>query len=155
MSCKYNNCKICGYKSECEIYKENAELKQAKKGKVVEHFEAYGQCRDSRRIAELEQKLEQTEKDLADYQFNYPNIKELEKENAELRIFKEKCKFNVSDICKDIETENQLTKAKEFLREIIDTPVFNQMGGELYENEGYTELVAEAEQFLKESEVEK
>ena len=26
MSCKYNNCKICGYKSECEIYKENAEL---------------------------------------------------------------------------------------------------------------------------------
>lgn len=28
MSCKYNNCKICGYKSECEIYKENAELKE-------------------------------------------------------------------------------------------------------------------------------
>ena len=28
MSCKYNNCKICGYKSECEIYKENAELKK-------------------------------------------------------------------------------------------------------------------------------
>ena len=26
MSCKYNNCKHCGYKSECEIYKENAEL---------------------------------------------------------------------------------------------------------------------------------
>ena len=28
MSCKYNNCKHCGYKSECEIYKENAELKE-------------------------------------------------------------------------------------------------------------------------------
>ena len=28
MSCKYNNCKICGYKSECKIYKENAELKE-------------------------------------------------------------------------------------------------------------------------------
>ena len=27
MSCKYNNCKHCGYKSECEIFKENAELK--------------------------------------------------------------------------------------------------------------------------------
>lgn len=27
MSCKYNNCKLCGYKSECEICKENAELK--------------------------------------------------------------------------------------------------------------------------------
>ena len=34
---------------------------------------------------ELEQKLEQTEKDLADYQFNYPTIKELEKENADLK----------------------------------------------------------------------
>lgn len=30
MSCKYNNCKLCGYKSECEIYKENAELKAGK-----------------------------------------------------------------------------------------------------------------------------
>ena len=38
-----------------------------------------------KQIAELEQKLEQTEKDLADYQFNYPTIKELEKENAELK----------------------------------------------------------------------
>lgn len=28
MSCKYNNCKHCGYKSECEIFKENAELKK-------------------------------------------------------------------------------------------------------------------------------
>ena len=37
-----------------------------------------------KRIADLEQKLEQAEKDLADYQFNYPTIKELQKENAEL-----------------------------------------------------------------------
>ena len=37
------------------------------------------------KIMELEQKLEQTEKDLADYQFNYPTIKELEKENADLK----------------------------------------------------------------------
>ncbi|MBO7695679.1 MAG: hypothetical protein J6W16_06735 [Methanobrevibacter sp.] len=37
------------------------------------------------KIADLEQKLEQTEKDLADYQFNYPTIKKLEKENAELK----------------------------------------------------------------------
>lgn len=33
---------------------------------------------------ELERKLEQTEKDLTDYQFNYPKIKELEKEKCEL-----------------------------------------------------------------------
>ena len=32
----------------------------------------------------MEQRLEQTEKDLADYQFNYPTIKELEKENNRL-----------------------------------------------------------------------
>lgn len=31
---------------------------QAEKYKVVEHFEAYGQCRDSRRIAELEAQIE-------------------------------------------------------------------------------------------------
>lgn len=36
-------------------------------------------------IVELEQKLEQTEKDLTDYQFNYPTIKELEKENKHLK----------------------------------------------------------------------
>lgn len=38
MSCKYNNCKLCGYKSECEIYKENAELKDKLKNlaKVAE-----------------------------------------------------------------------------------------------------------------------
>lgn len=34
---------------------------------------------------ELEEKLEQTEKSLADYQFNYPSIKELEQENAALK----------------------------------------------------------------------
>ena len=40
------------------LEKENAELKQAKEGKVVEHFEAYGQCRDSKRIADLEAQIE-------------------------------------------------------------------------------------------------
>lgn len=34
------------------------ELEQAKKVQVVEHFEAYGQCRDSRRIASLEAQIE-------------------------------------------------------------------------------------------------
>ena len=37
-----------------------------------------------KRIADLERKLEQTEKDLTDYQFNYPKIKDLEKENGKL-----------------------------------------------------------------------
>ena len=48
--------------------------------------------------------------------------------------------------------DEQLTKAKELLRELIDTPVFNQMGGELYETDRYTELVEEVERFLKETE---
>ena len=34
------------------------ELADAKKVQVVEHFEAYGQCRDSRRIAKLEAQIE-------------------------------------------------------------------------------------------------
>lgn len=43
-------------KLEQQMIKE--ELEQAEKVKVVEHFEAYGQCRDSRRIAELEAQVE-------------------------------------------------------------------------------------------------
>jgi len=39
---------------EQEIKALEKELEQAKKVQVVEHFEAYGQCRDSRRIASLE-----------------------------------------------------------------------------------------------------
>ena len=35
------------------------EEKQNQQGIVVEHFEAYGMCRDSRRIAHLEGQLEQ------------------------------------------------------------------------------------------------
>ena len=27
MNCRYNKCRYCGFKSECKIYKENAELK--------------------------------------------------------------------------------------------------------------------------------
>lgn len=40
---------------------------------------------DSMTKKELEVKLEQTEKALEDYQFNYPSIKELEQENAALK----------------------------------------------------------------------
>ena len=76
--------------------------------------------------AELEQKLEQTEKDLADYQFNYPTIKELQKENAELL---EKLKNQKADYetyyksCYNAQkkTEKQLTKAKELLKQWLQT----------------------------------
>ena len=48
-------------------------------------------------IKELERKLEVTEKDLADYQFNYPSIKELSKENAELKQQIEKLKTELDN----------------------------------------------------------
>ena len=95
-----------------ELEKENAELKQAKEGKVVEHFEAYGQCRDSRRIAELE------------------------KENAELKTRVEnqksfleriKAKFELSKIDrKEIEgylESEQLTKAREIIRDFLSVAI--------------------------------
>ena len=85
-----------------------------------------------KRIAELEQKLEQTEKDLADYQFNYPTIKELQKEIAELKSEKgcETCtKFD----------EVKLTKAKEIIHKVC-----YEYG--IYEKD----LMEEAKQFLKE-----
>lgn len=53
--------------------------------------------------AELERKLEQTEKDLADYQFNYPTIKELQKENAEL-----KAKLGLSIECDKAQKDGEL-----------------------------------------------
>ena len=51
------------------------------------------------KIMELEHKLEQTEKDLTDYQFNYPTIKELEKENKEAKGLLKK-EFNPNMIIK-------------------------------------------------------
>lgn len=66
---------------------------QAEKVKVVEHFEAYGQCRDSRRIVELEAQLER-EKNLNQC---------LSDHNEQLRdlIKKMKCCYN----CKHSRTE--------------------------------------------------
>lgn len=51
-----------------------------------------------RENVELEGKIEQIEKDLADYQFNYPKIKELSKENAELKERVEKAEDLIEDM---------------------------------------------------------
>ena len=81
----------------------------------------YASCRDGyiagvepreKRIAELEQKLEQTEKDLTDYQFNYPKIKDLEKENAELKAVERMALYS--------KMSNQLAKAKELLAKWVE-----------------------------------
>lgn len=72
--------------------------------------------------AELEQKLEQTEKDLTDYQFNYPKIKDLEKENTalkeELKDANEKVVHLACNQDKDL--VRKLTKAKDLLLRVID-----------------------------------
>ena len=62
-----------------ELEKENEEMKM--------QLYAFDEEREKLRKenAKLERKLEEIEKDLADYQFNYPTIKELQKENALLK----------------------------------------------------------------------
>ena len=107
------------------------------------------------RITELERKLEQTEKDLADYQFNYPTIKELQKENTELtdelKALRESVK-NYGAGCYENglrngkrKLEEQLTKAKKIIQRLVT---------KLYKYTRFTDdVLAEAEQFL--SEVEK
>ena len=98
--------------------------------------------------AELKLKLEALEgqtpwKDIKDRS-------ELIKENAELKAFKEKCKFDVSDICKEIEMENNLIKAKKLLKKLVTD--FHNMDCVTVHID---KTIAEAEQFLKDSEVEK
>lgn len=66
-----------------------------------------------RENVELEQKLEQTEKNLADYQFNYPTIKELEQENAELKE-----KYNRVDLI-GYDALKNLTEAKDIIRALL------------------------------------
>ena len=61
-----------------------------------------------KRIADLERKLEQTEKDLSDYQFNYPTIKELQKENADLK----KDKDYFSDVLTTCQKKNSTVEIK-------------------------------------------
>lgn len=124
-----------------------------------------------KKIEELEQKLEQTEKDLADYQFNYPNIKELEQENAELKqinsetlaqlnldngeliIENEKLRKQLDALSGDIpwnklkdvsEVTKKLTEAKELLNEFMR---ISKASDEDFEHD-YSELIGEAEQFL-------
>ena len=89
-----------------KVYLED--LKKAfeagQKGKVVEHFEAYGQCRDSRRIAELEQENAELKDDNG-------------KLNRKVEILKEEL-LNPKDKCYS-KDKDQLTKAKEIIKSFI------------------------------------
>ena len=106
-----------------------------------------------REFADLEQRLEQTEKDLADYQFNYPTIKELAQENAELKNelakWKDEWQEQVQKAIDEGYARTQqtihLTKAKEHIRTLISCLIdWVQEGDKDYC------YIADAEQFLKE-----
>jgi hypothetical protein len=72
------------------------ELEQAKKVQVVEHFEAYGQCRDSRRIVSLEKENEELKDKLNNLasvaEVRLANWQKYEKENKELKALIDKMK---------------------------------------------------------------
>lgn len=101
-----------------------------------------------KQIEELERKLEQTEKDLADYQFNYPTIKELQKENAEL---KEKLEIEQNArgdwFGKAVTKDRRLNEAKEIIRELIS---MKSIYATCKEVEHRFTTIAKAEAFLKE-----
>ena len=112
-----------------ELEKENAELKQTK-GKVVEHFEAYGQCRDSRRIAELEKENEKLKTDYEVLSCSVGDFDELQS-----KLEEEQRKNNgLSD---------NLTKAKEHIKKLIEAI-------HIWDCENLEQVEAEAEQFLNE-----
>lgn len=108
--------------------------------------------------ADLERKLEQTEKDLADYQFNYSTIKELEKENAGLKARLNAINLLTPELQKMSKLKTQqLTKAKEIIKRLLATPrsIYGRdEDGEItsFFNSDYGKLKKQAEQFLKEVE---
>ena len=136
-----------------ELEKENAELKQAKEGKVVEHFEAYGQCRDSRRIAELEAQLE-SERDLPVIAYMQGAEKQRKKDEAELKKWKDELQEQVQKATDEGYARTlrtmQLNKAKQFIRDFLSVAIdyIDPI------DKNYS-LIAEAEQFIRDSEVEK
>ena len=158
-----------------ELEKENAELKQAKEGKVVEHFEAYGQCRDSRRIAELEatnkkisaechklvDSLEKKQKEIAELKadndarkfamaMSEKVEKQLREENAKLNVeWQEEVQKSTDEgYARTLQTI-QLSKVKEIIRNLLSAYTTYADSFDDRDNE----IVEEAVHFL--SEVEK
>ena len=92
-------------KKEAYLYAENSKDVQNFECGFDIAFKSYLASAEPRekRIAELEDKLEQTEKDLADYQFNYPTIKELQKENAELKARVNEQSERISELTQELD----------------------------------------------------
>ncbi len=100
--------------------------------------------------AELEQKLEQTEKDLTDYQFNYPKIKDLEQEKCELLgIIQGKDK-----VIKELEAENERIKTKyyelqETLKKVRLALIKERVANIMTYNKGGVEMFDDMFEILK------
>ena len=166
---------------EIQRYTENRCEALEKKNKVLaqnlEDTEIVSKALEKEN-ADLERKLEQTEKDLADYQFNYSTIKELEKENAELKennqflnnLVKEKEQRGL-EIQEDLLKENAELKEKLNIQERVNkemiSPALDRNLKQLtkakeiikeflsyYHSNNYPyqmlEILGKAEQFLKE-----
>ena len=113
----------------------------------------FGEQESEEKIADLERKLEQTEKDLADYQFNYPTIKELERQNKELQdklgdVQMQKA-GEKSDLVWKLKTANeqkaeQLTKATEIVKNLLSA--YTSYADSFDDRDNG--IIAEAEQFL-------
>ncbi len=96
--------------------------------------------------AELEQRLEQTEKDLADYQFNYPKIKELEKENADLRDNYDQFKASAIPEIERLQKENAELKAE--IENDRDLPTVAYMQGAEKQKKKDEKQLAKAKELL-------
>ena len=95
----------------------------------------------------LTDRLEQTEKDLSDYQFNYPTIKELEQENAELKekLKPENCLKLLAKEGYIKFTSEQLPKATEIIKGLY---FIIQSRIDYENNTGIADEMWRAEQFL-------
>ena len=146
-----------------ELEKEAERFVSEKSDKGNFDTEQFGKFNETNLVKFTEQRKVRTEIEINGVRFSSisdmlqymdklrDHIIDLEKENAELKVKYDIClRENTGLKIHSAYVEKKLAEAKELLREIIDTPVFTQMGGELYENEGYAELVEETEQFLKE-----
>lgn len=160
MSCKYNNCKLCGYKPECEICKENAELKDKLKNlsKVAEVRLANWQ-KYEKENAELKRQLEAEQKLNEQIKVRFVKCSSCTEE------MKDKCLMFEENLCEgercdelidlvslinESEVNHKLSKAKELLAFWVNDFYDKFNNSNKYE-ERHKALV-ETEQFLKESE---
>lgn len=103
----------------------------------AEEYDKYLEvCREN---AELKARLEQAEKDLFDYQFNYPTIRELEKEIADLK------NSNIELSCQKVSLESRCGEARKIIKDLLQVLPNENV-------EGVYEVTVSAEEFPREIE---